>query len=66
MTVRKILAELAHMPEADILDTMTIRYDLGLTGSALAPRLLAEFGHVDTILLYDPAALVHDVELAVH
>ena len=66
MTVRKILAELTHMPEHEILDTMTLRYDLGLTASALAPRLLAEFSHVDTTLLYDPAALVHDVEIAVH
>lgn len=66
MTVRKILAELTKMPESEILDTMTLRYDLGLTAAALAPRLLAEFGHVDTTLLYDPAALVHDIELAVH
>lgn len=66
MTVRKILAELTHMPENEILDTMTLRYDLGVTGAQLAPRLLAEFGHVNTTLLYDPAALVHDVELAVH
>jgi len=65
MSVRKILAELAHLPEHEILDTMTLRYDLGVPASALAPRLLAEFAHVDTALLYDPAALVHDVELAV-
>lgn len=66
MTVREILAELTHMPESEILDTMTLRYDLGVTVAALAPRLLAEFGHVNTTLLYDPAALVHDVELAVY
>lgn len=65
MSVRNILSELSGLPERDIRDTMTVRYDLGITASDLAPRLVDEFERVDTLLLYDPAALVHDIELAV-
>jgi hypothetical protein len=65
MCVKGILAELSGIPKQDIRDTMTVRHDLGITAHDLAPLLLAEFATVDPLLLYDPAALVHDIELAV-
>lgn len=65
-TVKEVLSALAGIPKENILDTMTLRYDLGLTATDLAPALRQHFAAIDELLLEDPAALVHDIELAVH
>jgi hypothetical protein len=53
------------MPESEIYDTMTIRHDLGIGPVELNACLSEHFKNVQTWKLFDPAALVHDIENAV-
>ena len=63
--VKEILAEVSGIPEAYILDAMTLRYDLGISGWEIAEPMRASFEKIDEMLLFDPAATVHSVEKSV-
>jgi hypothetical protein len=64
-SIRTLLSELSGMPESEIYDTMTIRHDLGIGPVELNACLSEHFKNVQTWKLFDPAALVHDIENAV-
>lgn len=65
MSIRAILSALSGMPEARIRDTMTVRCDLGLRPFEIQEACAAEGIRLRPFVLFDPAALVHDLENAV-